>query len=291
MEQIDCAIIGAGPAGLAAGMQASRQGLRIALFERDRPGGQAVAANWIENYPGFPEGITGRELMSCFVQQVAAHGVAFTRDEVTAVTRDGSGFLVTAGSRTIRATTVICAAGLTPRLTGVPGEANLFGRRIFAYADPEVVPHEGKGVLVIGSGDAAFDQALHFLRRASTVAIAMRTDAPSCAPHLLDQAAAAGIDLMSQLQLTSVAERGSGIVARFERPDGMSCEVRAAAMILCIGKERSLRFLDPGWLEATPQGFFLAGDCCRGRDRHVAIAAGDGIAAAMAAHAWLRGRC
>ncbi len=288
MEQIDCAIIGAGPAGLAAGMQASRQGLSVALFERNRPGGQALAANWIENYPGFPEGITGRELMRCFVQQAAAHRVTVTREEVIAVTREDAGFLVATRNRALHAATVICAAGLAPRLTGVAGEAELIGRRIFAYADPETVPHEGKGVLVIGSGDAAFDQALHFHRRASNVAIAMRSAAPSCAPHLIDQAAAAGIDLISQITLTSVTERGSGILARFERPDGMTCEVRAGAMILCIGKERRLPCIDAGWLEQPPEGFFLAGDCCRGRDRHVAIAAGDGAAAAMAAHARLR---
>jgi thioredoxin reductase (NADPH) len=261
---IDCLIVGAGPAGLAAAIQAKRQGLRIVVCEKAAPGGQARAAHWIENLLGFPEGISGKEIAQRFLAQAEVSGIEPLQEEVRAVARAAEGFEVRTDRAVHAARSLIVACGLAPRELQVPGAASLRGRRLFSYVEPEAVPHKGKEVLVIGGGDAAFDQALHFARIARKVTIAMRDRAPRCIPLLAQRAAAAFAG------------------------EGGPAAIRADIVLACIGKEPRTGFLPPELREPGTAGIFWAGDCARGRHRHIAIAVGDGVAAAMAAAEYLK---
>lgn len=287
---VDVAIVGAGPAGLAAAMQASRRGLSLALFEMDRPGGQAIAAHRIDDYPGHPDGISGQSLMRRFLRQALAHGVAIRQGEVLSLARSPGGFLLATTEGGIEAHTAIVACGLAPRRTGVPGEGQLFGRRIFAYADPARIPHRGRRVLILGSGDGAFDQALAFRAGALEVAIAMKHSAPSCAPHLADRTRELAIALLPSHVATRFEERGDEIVISFDAGKGRA--TRSADIVVeCIGKEPRLSFLSEELRQGPIPGLFFAGDCRRGSCRHVAVAAGDGMASASEAAAFLQRNC
>lgn len=284
MKRIDCAIVGAGPAGLACAMQAARQGLAIALFEKARAGGQALAANRIENYPGFAEGITGRDLMERFLAQVRKHGIAIRVEEVLRVEKPDAVFNVKTNLGAFDSKAVVIASGLKPRRLGVPGAKELEGTKLFYYAAAEAVPHEGKEILVIGSGDAAFDQALSFTKRASSVAISMKYARPRCSPLLADSVMKAGIEILPERLARSVAETGERVKVVYDTGD----EITADAIVVCIGKERDLAFVDGELLAADTAGLYFAGDCHRDKDRHISIAIGDGVTSAMKAAEFIK---
>lgn len=284
----DCAIVGAGPAGLAAAMQAKRQGMSVAIFERSRPGGQALAANLIENFPGFPGGITGRELMELFTRQAESHGISIEREEVTKAASAGAGFEVRTPARTVHCMTVIVACGLKPKRLGIHGEDELIGRRIFAYVDPSTVDHKDKRVVVIGSGDAAFDQAMNFSKKARSVTITMRSEKPRCIPLLAERAQNAGVSMMHRLVPKAFEEKGCGIFIRFA-DGGKDRTIACDIAITCVGKEADFDFLSQELRSGAQPGLFFAGDCRRSRQRHIAIAVGEGIAAAMEATDYIKG--
>lgn len=279
MSTVDCAIVGAGPAGLACAMQAVRQGLSIALFEKARPGGQALAANRIENYPGFAEGISGRDLMERFIAQVTAQGIDIRREIVSWVTRQANLFEIDTNLGRTQSRSIVVASGLRPRRLRVPGEEELVDYRLFYYADPAEISHDGAEIAVIGSGDAAFDQALSFSKKAKKVTIAMKYVLPRCTPLLSGRAARAGIELMPECKVASLREDGSGIWLEFANGRTLCANIA----IVCIGKERDCSFIDGSLLGDGVSGIYFAGDCRRDKERHISIAIGDGVASAMKA--------
>lgn len=277
LNTMDVAIIGAGPAGLACAIQAVRQGLTLALFEKGQPGGQALAAHCIENYPGFAEGISGRELMEQFIRQAQAHSVPIRHEAALNVKTSSEGFHTLTSTGETVSKTLVVASGLRPKRIGIPGESELEGKRIFFYADPERVPHEGRHVLVMGGGDAAFDQAINFSRKAARVDIAMRSDLPRCAPPLLEEAVRLGIEVLPGRNAVSLCERDETLHVGFAGIGIYACDL----LVACIGKEQHFEFLDRHLRNGDHPGLFLAGDCCHERDRHIAIAVGDGVLCAM----------
>lgn len=281
----DCLIVGAGPAGLSAAMQVRRQGHSVALFEEARPGGQALAANLIENFPGFPEGITGRELMERLVRQVERHGVPIISERVVSVRRSKETFVARTADNTFSGRALIVATGLAPKLLGVPGERELLGRRIFTYLEPLRLGHKFRRVAIIGGGDAAFDLALNYSRVASKVVILMRGTSPKCNPILLKRVQGCGIEVKTGLDVLSFSEGSDGVTIEVE--GGSKSKLEVDVVITCIGKEPRADFLDPEIAKDHTPGMFWAGDCRRGRHRHIAIATGDGTVAAMKAAEYL----
>ncbi len=284
---IDCAIIGAGPAGMAAAVHAVRRGLSTILYEASEPGGQALAANWIEDYPGFPEGLSGPDLMTRFFAQVEAHQTTIHRQRVQTIEQHEKVFCITTASIMTTARTVILATGLVPKQLGVPGESALIGRRIFAYADPRSIPHANKRVLIVGSGDAAFDQALNYARQAARVSIAVRGTTPHCNAALARRVREANIDVIRNCQIQAISEIDNNLAMACQR-DEMEMLIEADLMIACIGKISDLSCLPHDLRRGETPGLFRAGDCQRGRSRHIAIAVGDGTTAAIAASDYLR---
>lgn len=143
----DVLIIGAGPAGLTAGVYAARGGLKTGIIEIAMPGGQAASTEKIENYPGFPEGISGFELMNNFHLQAQAFGVEFIFDQVNALELQGSIKKIITATQTFEAKAVIIAAGSKPRLLNVPGENTFHGRGVSYCATCDGAFFKGKRLL------------------------------------------------------------------------------------------------------------------------------------------------
>ena len=173
----DVLVIGGGPAGLTAGLYAARAGRKVALIEKAMPGGQAFLTNEIENYPGFPEGIGGPELMMAFQQQATRFGLEIINGEIVSVDLAGeTKKLVAADGQEYLAKAVIIATGAQPKNLGVPGEEEFRGRGVSYCATCDGAFFRGKKVAVVGGGDSAVEEALFLTRFASRVVIIHRRD-------------------------------------------------------------------------------------------------------------------
>ncbi len=176
-EHIDIAIIGGGPAGLAAALYAARGRAKTVVFERGIPGGQIVTTDWVENYPGFPEGLSGAELGDLMTRQAEAHGAIIRSfapvDSLESV--DGH-FVITSEDELFEADAVIVATGAVPRKLGVPGEAEFTGRGVSWCATCDGALYRGKTVCVIGGGDAAVEEAMFLTKFAEKVYLIHRRD-------------------------------------------------------------------------------------------------------------------
>jgi len=176
-EEIDIAIIGGGPGGLAAGLYAARGRAKTVVFERGLPGGQIVTTDWVENYPGFPQGISGMELGDLMTKQAEEHGAIIrTFSPVSRLEADGAGFVIESEDETFSAKCVILATGAVPRKLGVPGEAEFTGRGVSWCATCDGALYRDKVVAVVGGGDAAVEEAMFLTKFASRVHLIHRRD-------------------------------------------------------------------------------------------------------------------
>ncbi len=177
-EHIDIAIIGGGPGGLAAALYAARGRAKTVVFERGIPGGQIVTTDWVENYPGFPEGLAGAELGDLMTRQAEAHGAIIrTFAPVEGLSVEGSGrFALVSEGEEFEADAVILATGAVPRKLGVPGEAEFTGRGVSWCATCDGALFKDKTVCVIGGGDAAVEEAMFLTKFAARVHIIHRRD-------------------------------------------------------------------------------------------------------------------
>lgn len=186
----DVAIIGGGPAGLTAGIYAARGAVKTIVFERAMPGGQITTTDHVENYPAFPEGISGAELGAQMAAQATNAGAEIAMFvEVTSLAHDKETGIFTLGSEyeTYQARSVIIASGSVPRKLGIPGEAEYTGRGVSWCATCDANFYREKTVIVIGGGDAAIEEALYLTKFASKVIIVHRRDELRATPVIADR--------------------------------------------------------------------------------------------------------
>ena len=178
METIDIAIIGGGPAGLTAALYAARARAKTIVFETALPGGQIVTTDHVENYPAFPEGISGAELGDLMYRQAAQFGAEFrTFASVESIEPSDLDFILTdSEGEQVLAHAVVLATGAVPRKLGIPGEAEFTGRGVSWCATCDGALFRDKTVAVIGGGDAAVEEALFLTKFARTVYIIHRRD-------------------------------------------------------------------------------------------------------------------
>ena len=177
-EHIEIAIIGGGPGGLAAALYAARGRAKTVVFERGIPGGQIVTTDWVENYPGFPDGINGAELGDLMTKQAETHGAAirtFSPVEKISALDDGH-FALTSEGEEFEADVVILATGAVPRKLGIPGEEEFTGRGVSWCATCDGPLYKEKVVGVVGGGDAAVEEALFLTKFVSKVHLIHRRD-------------------------------------------------------------------------------------------------------------------
>ncbi|MFO7964908.1 MAG: thioredoxin-disulfide reductase [Desulfobacterales bacterium] len=172
----DLVIIGGGPAGLTAGLYAARAKLNVLLLEKTVPGGQILVTDWIENYPGFPEGITGTDLVMRMTEQARHFGLTIESGEVQGVDFTGPVKALFMADKTIHTHTVIIASGASPRKLGIPGEDRFFGRGVSACATCDAPFYKGGVVAAVGGGDTAVQESIYLTRFVNKVYLIHRRD-------------------------------------------------------------------------------------------------------------------
>lgn len=176
-ETVDIAIVGGGPAGMTAALYGARARAKTVVFESGLPGGQIVSASWVENYPGFPEGVSGSDLADLMLKQAEKAGAEFHNlSPVEAVRQNGRDFVLSAGDTEVGARTVILATGAIPRRLGIPGESEFTGRGISWCATCDGPLYRDKVVAVVGGGDSATQESLYLAKIAREVHLIHRRD-------------------------------------------------------------------------------------------------------------------
>lgn len=285
-EEADVAVIGAGPAGISAAIQLNRYGIKTILLEKSEPGGLLLNASLVENYPGFPEGITGRELSSLFEQQLRLNGTEICREEVLSLNRKDGIFEVLTDKRMIRSPVVIVASGTVP--------VQLSGCEISPYADEKIFYDlrqlrgiKCKTIAIIGAGDAAFDYAVS-LSEENSVIILNRSDRVKCLPLLYSKVM--NIDNISyreNINVQRIEPCPEGLVLYpgsqgFQEKEG----IKVFSLVVAVGRKPSTDYISEdimaGLNNLKDSGYiYMAGDVSNGIYRQTAIAAGDGVRAAM----------
>ncbi len=304
MSRYEVIIIGGGPAGLTAGLYTSRAGLKTLLVERGMFGGQIVNARQVDNYPGFPEGISGFELASLMHQQATKYGLETITAEVTAI-KPGHTYNVITTEGNFEAEAVIIAAGSEYRKLGVPGEEKLLGRGVSYCATCDGFLFRDLDVAVVGGGDTAIADALELSEHASKVYIIHRRDQLR-AGQVLQQLAFAQPKLRfiwdTVVDEVTGEVKVSGLRLRNVKT-GETTNLQVAGVFVAIGLEpNSQRFANIVEMDKTGHiktnelmatsgpGIFAIGDIRKDSPRQVASAVGDGATAAMSAFKYLRER-
>ena len=285
LETYPVVIIGAGPAGLAAAMQLSRQGHQPLVLERSRVGGLLWNANLVENYPGFCQGISGPELVSLFQEQAKYLGVGIAFEEARLTEFDGDAFRIETDKRKLAARVLVAATGTKPKQLPegllVPGLAE----RVFSEVYP-LLNCSGKKVIIIGGGDAAFDYALN-LAKANQVVVLNRGEEIKALSLLFDRALAhPQITYHAHAELRSLAVDRDGKLKFAISLGNKMQNLVGDYLIAAIGREPAMDFAAPSILKDIDQlqvnrRLYLIGDLKNGLFRQTAIAVGDGIRAAM----------
>jgi thioredoxin reductase (NADPH) len=278
MKRDEVVIIGAGPAGVTAAIQLKRYGIPFVLLEEERAGGLLWNANLVENYPGFPAGVSGPKLVGLIEKQMERIGVEVTFDPVLQLAYDAKGFIVETRQATYRPRFVIVASGTKPNPFpfAIPDAA----RRVVFSDVYHLLDESNKRIAIIGAGDAAFDYALNLTKNRNSVTILNRGGDVKCLGLLWERAIAEpAIEYRAESPVSSVVLDETAGRLRVQIEAGESFE--ADYLLFATGRVPQLDFLADGFVEEKVENLYLVGDVNNGLFRQAAIAAGDGLRAAM----------
>jgi thioredoxin reductase (NADPH) len=304
MARYEVIIIGGGPAGLTAGLYTSRAGLKSLLTERGVFGGQIANATLVENYPGFPQGISGLELGSLMQQQAVRYGLEVVTAEVTGVSQ-GQPLNVSTTEGDFEAAAIIVAAGSEYRKLGVAGEERLLGHGVSYCATCDGFLFRDREVAVVGGGDTALTDALELSRHVKKVYVLHRRDQLRAGQFLQQRAFAQpklefiwstvveeilGEKVLKGLRLRNVKtqEFSSLEVAGIFIAVGLRPNSQCFSDIVKLDEAEYI-ITDETMATSAP-GIFAAGDIRKNSARQVATAVGDGATAAMSAVKYLQER-
>ena len=297
----DVAIMGSGPAGLTAAIYAARANLSTLVFTGDSLGGQIATTYDVENYPGFEE-ITGPDLTQRMQGQAERFGAEIVYDQITEVDFEGSPFTLTGRSDTYTARAVIVATGASPRLLGIPGEEELWGRGVSVCATCDGAFFKDQPVAVVGGGDSALQEGLFLTRFASEVTVIHRRDQLRAGPYLQDRARAEPkIDFVWDTVVTGV--QGDQAVQSLRVKNvrtGEESDFPTEGLFIFIGHDPNteifkgkLEMDDDGYIISSRQmhtnveGVFVAGEAQDHYFRQAITSAGEGCQAAMEAEKFI----
>jgi thioredoxin reductase (NADPH) len=299
----DLIIIGGGPAGYTAALYAARANLAPLVVEGFNWGGQLMITSDVENYPGYPNGIMGPEMMADFRRQAERFGTEFVTDDVTEVDLSERPFRVVVDRDEYRANAVIIATGASARWLGLPGEQTYQGRGVSACATCDGAFFRDKELIVVGGGDTAMEEATFLTRFATKVTVVHRRDEFRASKVMLDRARNhEKIEFVTNAVIDEI--HGDGKVESVtlrDTEDGHTWEQAVDGVFVAIGHDPNTKlFVDqldhdeagylvtkPGSTETNVPGVFAAGDVQDHTYRQAVTAAGSGCMAALDAERFL----
>jgi thioredoxin reductase (NADPH) len=301
-EILDVVIVGAGPAGLAAAIYTGRARLKTVVLEKAIPGGQILLTHWIENYPGFPDGIAPFELVENFRKQAEKFGTVFETEQATAIRRDGPRWVVKGQSREFPTRAVIIATGAAYRKLGIPNEERLTGRGVSYCAACDGAFFRDEVVAVVGGGDNALTEAMFLTKFAKKLYVIHRRDRFRAIKILQERIFA---DPKVEVLWDSVVEAAEG-ESRLEKitvrnlRENRSHELPLDGLFISIGMDPHTDFVrglvdlnerrevkvTPG-MATSKKGIFAAGDVVDACPKQVAVAVGAGVTAALSVDEYL----
>jgi len=303
MNQEDLIIIGSGPAGHTAALYAARANLDPMMFEGSVSGGQLMITTDVENYPGFPDGILGPELMEKFRKQAERFGTRMRAVDVTSVDFSSHPFRVSASGDEFLAKAVIVSTGATATWLGVPGELNLTGKGVSACATCDGFFFKDQELVVVGGGDTAMEEALFLTKFASKITIVHRRDEFRASKIMAERALSHDkVEVAWNTIVTAI--HGDSTVTGVTLEDTVTGESREFAtngVFVAIGHkpntdifenqldrdENGYIVVEPGTTRTSVEGVFAAGDVADHIYRQAVTAAGTGCMAAIDAERWL----
>lgn len=304
-EQYEAIVIGGGPAGLTAGLYLMRGGIKTVLLEKVLPGGAPLNTGRVENYPGFPEGISGRELMERFAAHAKAFGLPVREfSEVQNVSLEETRFTVKVNDATFDSAGVIVASGTEPAKMGIPGENELIGRGISYCATCDGMFFKGLEVAVIGGGDSAIEEALSLANIVEKVYVIHRRDSLR-AQKILQERAFRNPKMEFLWNRRPVEIAGKNQVERLVIEDtktGRREDLPVSGVFVYVGYRPDTGFLgdlverDPAGFIITDEGLgtktpglYAAGDIRKKTLRQISTAVGDGAQAAVSLERYVLG--
>ena len=298
-ENYDVIIIGAGPAGLTAGLYTGRARLKTLILEKATSGGQAATTDLIENYPGFPDGVGGFQLTELMKQQALEFGAEIREiTPVSTIEVEGDDRIVKTEDESFTAKTVIIASGTEPKVLGIPGEDELRGRGVSYCATCDGAFYRDKVVAVIGGGNAAVEEAIFLTRFASKVYIVHRRDELRADKIVQERAFANDkIEIVWDSHLKKVLGTGKveemvvenkNTAERTSYPvDGVFFYIGTVPnTVFCesvVDMDTRDFIVTDERLQTSVAGIFAAGDCRANLLKQVAVAVGEGALAAVEA--------
>jgi len=301
-KEYDVIIIGGGPAGLSAGIYTARARLKSLLIEKNAVGGLIVNAEWVENYPGFPQGISGYDLTQLMEQQAQKYGLETLLAEVTAAELKIKPKVVKTTQGDFTAKAVIIASGCERTKLGVPGEEQFTGKGISYCATCDAFFFRERPVAVVGGGNAAMTEALHLAKFASRVTVIHRRQQLRATPIMQEKAfAEPNIEFLWNKVVAGI--EGEDVVKRLRLRDVKTDEqstLDIAGIFVSIGFKPKTAFIKgvlplnaDGYIitnekmETELPGVFAAGDIRSSSIQQVIAAAGDGATAAIYAERFI----
>ena len=307
---LDLAIIGGGPAGLSAGLYATRGGLKnVVMFEKGMPGGQITSSSEIENYPGQKApGESGMDFMSTWVAQCTHFGLKHEMAGVERVMKnaDGSFTVKLEGGKEEHAKAVIVATGSTPRRAGFAGEDEFFGRGVSTCATCDGFFYKNKEVAVLGGGDTAIEEALYLANICSRVYIIHRRDEFRAAPVTLEKARAnAKIEFITSAVIKQAYGDKAGLAGLIINTKDGERDLKVPGVFVFVGlnvnndvlRQENGEFVcqtEAGGqvsvdlkMQTSVPGLFAAGDIRKDAPKQVIVAASDGAVAALSALSYI----
>jgi thioredoxin reductase (NADPH) len=306
-EVRELVIVGSGPAGLTAALYAARADLRPVVIEGAEAGGQLMLTTDVENYPGFPDGILGPELMMKFREQAERFGAEFVTADVDRVDLSASPFGAWVGSTEYRSEALIIATGASARMLGLPSEARLLGHGVSTCATCDGFFFREKDLAVVGGGDSAIEEALFLTKFASKVTVIHRREELRASKIMQDRAFAnPKIDFKWNSVVTDVGGDGTVDVLHLrDTKTDKASELDVGGLFVAIGHDPNTKLfegqidLDENGYMVLPhagstltsvEGVFAAGDVADHVFRQAVTAAGTGCMAAIEAERWIEAR-